>query len=404
MRFLRTAGILTAVAASVFADPPFERFIVSSIDQYAVSAYPTVTRLDDGRLLCVFSAMGEKTAHKAVIAGAFSQDHGRTWGRPVVLIDSKPDLDYDPNIIVIGPRVIVTSTTVPPTHGHFVSTSRTVAVRSEDNGKTWSKPYEIPMGHRYTAGKIHSGIMLQNGTVMFGYAWDASLEKPGQRIRSEGEQECFSGVMISADRGETWKPSHDVHLNKRRSVARTHAINGLDEPAIVECSDGSVLMLCRTGLDRLYQCRSLDSGYSWQDIKASALTSHNAPAAMCRVRGDPPGLLVVWNNSPTDRWPLCAALSTDDGNTWGPPRQLALKEGFQSSYPGCTQAADGALIVVWQQALEDDRRGIVGARFGPEWLLEPPAPATGEASPRAAGASVTRYSGTAPRGERLHED
>ena len=28
--------------------------------------------------------------------------------------------------------------------------------RSTDRGKTWSKPYEIPMGHRYTAGKIHA--------------------------------------------------------------------------------------------------------------------------------------------------------------------------------------------------------------------------------------------------------
>jgi len=134
-----------AFLAAATGDPSVgrnpEHFTVVGTDQYRISAYPTVASLSDGRLLCVFSAIDARTGDKAVIAGSFSRDQGRSWSNPTVLIDSRPDLDYDPAIVVIGTRVIVSSTTVPPTHGQFISTSRTVAVRSEDDGQTWSARY-----------------------------------------------------------------------------------------------------------------------------------------------------------------------------------------------------------------------------------------------------------------------
>ena len=154
-------GVALMTATQLRAEPAFERVTISSVRQYTTSAYLTLDRLADGRLLCVYSAIDDRaTRGKAIIVATFSEDNGETWSKPIVLIDSRPDLDYDPNIIVIGPRVIVTSTTVPPTHGQFISTSRTVAVRSEDSGNTWSKPYDIPMGHRYTSGKINRGVRV----------------------------------------------------------------------------------------------------------------------------------------------------------------------------------------------------------------------------------------------------
>jgi len=370
MRMALASAILIVFSCAHAAESAFERFTLSSIDQYRIAAYPTIARLADERLLCTFSAIDKKTGDKAIIVGTFSENHGRSWGKPLVLIDSPGELDYDPNIIVIGSRLIVTSTTVPTTHAQYVSTSRTVAVRSEDNGKTWSKPYVTPMGHRYTSGKINTGIVLKDGTILFGYSWDAKLEKGG-RIKGDSEQVVHAGLMISEDHGQSWSPSEDVVLRYRKSEDNKRAISGIDEPAIVECRDGSVYMLCRTGLDRLYECRSKDGGRTWSPPVASALTSFNAPASLCGFAGEKHGILAVWCNSPRERWPLCVAASYDDGTSWTPPRQLAMVEGFQSSYPGCTKAADGSLVVVWQQARPDRRREILGARFNPEWLQEP---------------------------------
>src|SRR5262245_38277947 len=153
-----TVLLLTWFSTLAANESGLERGTVATTALYRTSAFPCIARLANDSLLCVYSAIDPKaTGGKAVIVGSFSRDHGRNWSKPVALIDSRPQPDYDPSIIVIGSSVIVTSTTVPPTHGQFISTSRTMATRSDDNGETWSKPYEIPMGHRYTAGKIHNG-------------------------------------------------------------------------------------------------------------------------------------------------------------------------------------------------------------------------------------------------------
>jgi len=362
-------GVWLLAPLALSAEPLFERVTVSSVKQFKTSEYPTVDRLADGRLFCVFSAIDEKaTGGKAVVVGTFSEDHGRTWSSPIVLIDSRPELDYDPNIIVIGSRVIVTSTTVPPTHGQFISTSRTVAVRSDDHGKTWSKPYEIPMGHRYTAGKINRGIVLRDGTALFGYSWDVKLDKH-EKLTSEGEEDCFACVMASKDRGTTWNTIARVSTGDRKLPDRQGAINGLDEPALVELGDGSIYMLCRTGLTNLYESRSKDGGATWSSAVPSPLTSHNAPASLCRFGGAKPGVLAIWCNSPTNRWPLCAAASFDDCTTWTAPRPLAMHEGFETSYPGCIEAGDGTLIAVWQENVPAGRE-IRAARFHSAWLLD----------------------------------
>ena len=361
--------------AAASAKPTFERITVASTGPYAYNAFPTVDRLSDNRLLCVFSVRSKPEENRFAVAGSFSEDHGRTWSNPEILIDSPNELDYDPNLIVVGSRVIVTSTTCPLTHQQFISTSRTLAVRSEDSGRTWSKPYEIPMGHRFAAGKIHKGLVLEDGTALFGYSWDAALEGKAGKLKLEGDHDLVASLMRSSDRGLTWQGGSDVFLRDlKRDADRIHAINGLDEPALVQLHDGTLYMLCRTGLAHPYETRSADGGKTWSRPEPCPLTGHNAPVALCRINGARPGMLTVWCNSSEVRWPLCVAASFDNARSWTPPRELARREGFESSYPGCVQAADGTLVVVWQQALPDGQRAIDGARMNVDWLLGPSSP------------------------------
>jgi hypothetical protein len=62
----------------------------------------------------------------------------------------------------------------------------------------------------------------------------------------------------------------------------------------------------------------------------SPLAGHNSPSALWRLR-DSGDVLVVWNNSPLNRWPLDVALSMDGCKTWSRPRTLANTPGFQSA-------------------------------------------------------------------------
>lgn len=340
-----------------------KRLQIPAPDENTTCHLPSVVVLPDARVMCVYSGKEAMRAGKISLFAVYSSDHGATWGTPQRLLDTPDGHDYDPSIIVIGRRVIVSATTTP-LNETGITTSRTMAVASDDGGRTWSRPYEIPMGRRYTSGKINNGITLPDGTALWGYTWEKNLETR-ERLASEGEMEEMNAVLISYDDGRTWASSRSVGLAARRPPEASGAINGLCEPALAWCNDGSVFMLCRTGLDRLYECRSVDGGRTWSDARPTSLTSHNAPAALCGIRGERQGIMVVWNNSPKDRWPLCAAASFDDCRSWTTPRELALTPGVESSYPGTIQTADGKMLVVYQQR---GSRFILGARFEPAWL------------------------------------
>lgn len=367
-----TAGWSVATASSVatlFAmTGQIERFAIPAPDGAKICAYPSLARLNDDRLLCVFSAFDASRDGKIMVVGVFSSDHGHTWSPSQVLIDSPDGNDYDPSIVVIGPRVIVTATTTP-LHDHTITTSRTMAVRSEDGGRSWSAPYEIPMGRHYTSGKVNNGIVTGDGTALLGFTWEKNLETGRHRqLTEEGLMEEVNAALMSFDHGLTWAASESVELEARKPADATDAINGVCEPALVECDDGSIYMLSRTGLTNLYGCRSIDGGRTWSTPQPTVLEGHNAPADLCRFTGDRPGILVAWNNSPQNRWHLCVAVSFDGCRTWSAPRVIEPLDGVESSYPACVQAGDGKLLVVYQQNRQGGR-DIRGVRFDPAWAF-----------------------------------
>ena len=368
IKLIACVMFFTAITShTVIAVEPIE---IATGAHYKTNAYPSVGLLEDGRLLCVYSIRTTDKPRKFCVAGSFSSDHGLSWSAPHILINTPDGNDYDPGLMIIGSRVIVTSTTTPTDTGSQITTSRTIAVSSSDGAASWSRPYEINLGRRYTSGKVNNGIVLDNGTALFGYTWEDNLESLDS-LPAEGDMEEVSAVMISFDRGRTWASGEGVGLEQRKPDDRPHAINGLCEPALAVCSDGSIYMLCRTGLEKLYELRSQDGGLTWSEPKASPLTGHNAPAALCGFRSSQgSGMLVVWNNSPEHRWPLCVSASYDDGATWSRPITIANIPGQQSSYPGCIQAADGTIVVVYQQQLAEGGRNILAARIRPDDLSQ----------------------------------
>ncbi|MDC0935316.1 exo-alpha-sialidase [Pirellulales bacterium] len=354
-------GSTTALGASI------EHFEIPNFPKSRLAAYPTIDRLSDGRLLCVFSARPADSDNKLQVVATLSDDHGITWSSPEVVVNTSDGHDYDPCIVVIGTSVIVTATTTPLNESG-ITTSRIMAVRSDDGVRTWSQPFEIPTGRHYTSGKVNRGIVLENGTALLGFTWEKNLETgPAKRLDNEGQMEEVNAVLLSFDRGRTWASSESVELAKRRQAKDSIAINGVCEPALVECSDGSVFMLSRTGLTNLYSSRSHDHGRSWSAPEPTKLTGHNAPAALCRFGGERPGIAVVWNNSSHNRWPLSVAASFDNCQSWSAPRDITDGDGKQCSYPSCVEAADGSIVAIYQQDYDGGRK-ILGVRFPPAWI------------------------------------
>ena len=341
--------------------PFFSQWTLASHADGSQNNWPCVVRLNDGRILVVWSRLVDGTY---TVVGAFSSDAGCSWKTPKSLIAHEGLVNADPSIVVSGDRVFVTCTTVK---SDGINTSTTWCVRSEDNGSTWSKPYEIPMNHRYTCGKTHRGLRLASGTLLMGYSWDVILEEGGT-LNSEGTMDLRAGVMRSTDNGETWQNAGDTHATYERVSGG--AVSGTDEPAIVELEDGPIYMLMRTGSSHLYEARSFDEGQTWQDVQPSPLRGSNAPAALSRFEDNGrTGIFVVWDNA-AQRFPLCAAASFDGGRTWSPPKDIGFPyTGGQASYPSCEQAPDGTLLAVWQHDVPGGR-DVRLARFSAAFLLE----------------------------------
>ncbi len=354
-------------AAFAQKEKPFFEVGIVAASGAAGSAYhglPNLTVTASGTLVAAWTAWGAAANSKMRIVAARSSDGGRTWSAPATVIDNPGKADADASLVVDGRRILLLNTTVP--EPGRIRRTETWMTSSDDDGVTWRPPVLVGQPHKYTVGKVHVGHKLADGRLVFGYSWDIFCEQ-GLEPQTEGEMDLKSGLMFSNDSGRTWKTGADIYA--RPPKITPHATEGLDEPATVILENGEVFTLLRNGTTRLWEARSPDLGVTWSEPLPSALSGHNAPAALWRLRGTN-DVVVVWDNSPRDRWPLAAALSRDGCHSWSRPRILADGRGLAVSYPSLTQTADGLLVAIWQQVLPDRKgREIHMARFNLAWLL-----------------------------------
>ena len=248
---------------------------------------------------------------------------------------------------------------------------RTMACRSTDGGRTWSKPFTI-LDHRLDDG-AHAVMTLPGGRIICLVGVQASWY--GYTHAPKGFEKDIDGlntkqfVIHSDDNGKTWsKPRglkrpgdfyerghggrpvllsdgsilwatyYQVRGRKFLSGAiRRSTDNGLtwpvisrivrkenaiDEPAIAELKDGRVVLVTRPDGAVFH---SADKGRTWKDSGSRIVDSGKFKAPQLAVLGD--GTLVAfatWRN-------LRAWFSRDGGKTW--TKNLPLDTGSYG-YPG----------------------------------------------------------------------
>ena len=357
-------------APSAAESPLYEKgFVRQAAEPAEQHCYPVITQTGRGNLFTVWTRIGRTgpgTDRPIVIVGSFSKDGGRSWEEPKTLIHTPGMGDYDPNVVVDGNRILVYSTTTPVPQP-VIDRSDMWMTYTEDEGTTWTKPVEIKTGFKYLVGKRHIGIKLKDGTLAMPFSWDLWAQA-GTPARTEGEMDLKSGILVSADRGLSWTPRGDLHIFERKTLPG--GTGGLCEPALVELQNGELYMLFRTGSSWIYEARSRDQGRTWSRPARSKLQGYNAPMALWQLAQNPKEVIVIWNNSPVNRWPLCVAISANGGRSWSPPKDVAGMTKSDVSYPGICQAKDGTFVAVWQQFNSNQTRDIRWARFNRAWVME----------------------------------
>lgn len=347
------------------------------------------------------------TAAVLIAAASYAQDiSGRTFHEKAAPLDVTKHgpyaLDDAGNLLMIDGNVLMSST---------------------DDGKTWapiSEPITTGMqigtaghpGHfiRTRAGGLVAAFLDFDGYV---FKWDDAANKPLPECKLElhvirstdggktwADRQCllpgynadFMGFVqtrtgrlvltvehldnetarwmvcsfVSDDEGKTWRRGNWIDLG-----GHGHH-DGAVEPTVAELSDGRLLMLIRTSLDRFWSAISDNDGLYWREIKPTDLDASSAPGWLLRLADGK--LMFVWNRLAPEngtvsraqpgsasevamswhRTELSIAFSSDDGRTWSTPVVVARHPGGQIAYPYLFERRPGEIWLISQYNFDKD--------------------------------------------------
>lgn len=277
-----------------------------------------------------------------------STDHGKTWSKLQVIWDDQGNTCGNPCAVVdqtTGAVWLLSTWNRGDDHeGEIIArkskdTRRVFALRSDDDGITWSQPAQIteqvkkPDWTWYATGP-GSGIQVENGPNK------GRLVIPCDHIEAPNNH-YYSHIIFSDDHGKTWQ------LGGRTP---DHKVN---ECAVVELTGGK-LMLNMRNYDRSRQTRqtavSPDGGLTWRDQKHDpALVEPICQAAAERHRwpaANQPGVILFSNPaSAGGRVRMTLRASFDDAVTW--PVSKLLFEG-PAGYSDLATLANGRVACLWE--------------------------------------------------------
>lgn len=193
--------------------------------------------------------------------------------------------------------------------------------RSDDDGKTWTRPERLP---EHIDGPVRNKpILLPNGSLLCG----SSTE--------------FDG----------WRLHFEFTSDQARSFRRTPAINdgktfGAIQPTLLQHADGTIQALNRNqdGNGSILSTVSRDGGQTWSELAPIGLPNPNSGIDAVTLRDGQ--FLLVYNHThrgrgtPRGREMLNVAVSRD-GINWQAALTLELTRKSEFSYPAVIQSADG---------------------------------------------------------------
>ncbi len=172
---------------------------------------------------------------------------------------------------------------------------------SKDDGKSWSD-IEIISEQRGLMTKSKP-IKLSNGRYL---------------IPIYDEKEWFPMVLISEKNGNKWNLYGDT------------TVKGVIQPNVVELDNGTLLMLSRTKMGRMYYSLSFNQGLSWISSSKMDVPNPNSGISLVKIK-EKKIFLLAYNHSEFFRNRIDISVSRD-GFSWSKPINVLMGNG-EYSYP-----------------------------------------------------------------------
>ncbi len=337
----------------------FELIVAPATLENPRNDHQLIFKMKDGRLLLAWSEYyvnrpsriartaytgkgGSPILDSRRISARISEDRGRSWSDKFVLqVDQ-----YPLNVRGGGNLLRLASDEILFFYGIMYSPQdmRIYMKRSSDECETWTEPVRISTRTGFHWINHDRVVRLSSGRILVP-TWWSHFKRKGDHYKTF----CY----FSDDEGKTWSEgAGEVDVPEPREVERTRSLNGAMEPSIVELKDGSLLMVLRSNLGKVYQAFSKDQGNTWSKAEPTRLDAPAAEHLLARIptTGD---LLLVWNhtkptiNNSLPRTPLTSAISRDEGRSWTHFRDIETHVGYDCAYPAVTFLEDEALITYY---------------------------------------------------------
>ena len=377
---------LLLVATIASAEPLLEKVDVFPANTNGIARYriPGIVVTPKGSVLAYSEARRNSSSDWGEIEIHLrrSTDGGKTWEAGKHIAHHGARLEGNPHKkkdggekeqTVNNPVAIVDRDTGAIEFLYCINYARCYAMRSTDDGLTWSTPVDVtatfePFRKHYdwkviATGPGH-GIQLKSGRLVVPI-WLA-YGKEGDHAPSA------AATIYSDDHGKTW-------LAGDLAVPNNSDFGNPNETMLAELSDGHVMLVTRSVSKPNRKIITLSpngaTGWSkpafhdqlWEPICMASITAHpSQPGTL--IFSNPHTLKLDKDGKETPagrgkRENLSIKLSRDDGKTW--PISKTLDAG-PSAYSDLAVLPDGTVLCLWET-----KNDIQCARFNLDWITAP---------------------------------
>jgi predicted neuraminidase len=251
-----------------------------------------------------------------------SRHDGKSWGAPVevangVESETKRYPSWNPVLFQMPGGQLLLFYKVGPTPRDWWG----LLIRSDDAGRTWSKPERLPDG---ILGPIKNKPILYKDVLLCPSSTEHDLWR--------------SHVEFTPDGGKTWTKT------KSLEDAKTF---GTIQPTILVHPEGKLQMLFRCQQRKIVESWSDDDGKSWTNLAATELPNNNSGLDGANLKDG--RFILIYNHTPRGRSPLNLAIS-EDGKHWQAGLRLETEPG-EYSYPAviCTPDGHAHITYTWKR-------------------------------------------------------
>lgn len=357
-------------ARAVDAPPGIVTLNIEPTKEHPRNSEGSFATLASGRIVFCYSQFygGAADESPAQIVRIHSDDQGRTWSEPQVVVQNTSGKNVmSVSLLRLASGKLAMFYCVK---NSWIDCRPHIRL-SSDEGETWTEPRLVLAAPGYFVMNNDRVIQTSKGRIIIPLAFHRARGTDPSSIKS-WDARAITMWIYSDDEGATWQESASWWAMPVRSGS------GLQEPGVVECADGSLFSWSRTDQGAQYGFTSTDAGMTWTPPVATEMKSPNGPASIKRLPGSN-DLLAIYNDHsgkfpflPKKRNPFVAAISSDGGKTF-PVRKLVESDPELLCHYTAIHFVDDAVLLGY--CAGDSKVGALNRlrirRVPLEWLRQP---------------------------------